>query len=76
MKKYLCPYAVRQAEMSFIICAYIMEKGVDYSKIQNAARIFCAHQHYCPETKRAENTEMAKQCYEYHSLETNKKELI
>lgn len=65
--KYKCPYAERKNALSFLICKYLMVDNINYNIIENATKIFCAHQQYCPETKRAENTINAKKCYEYHS---------
>jgi len=48
------------------MCEYLKEDGVDYNLKENARKVSCIHQHYCPCTKRSENTAQYKECYEYH----------
>lgn len=43
-----------------------MRTNISYQNIQNAANTFCAYQYRCPCNGQVENTELAKQCYEYH----------
>lgn len=61
-----CPYAVRN-NLPFLMCKLLMKEGVDYAKADSGGKAFCAYQHFCPRTKRNENTENARKCYEYHS---------
>lgn len=61
-----CPYAVRQNSVDFLICKLQMKDGANYSTPAEAAKAFCACQHICPVSRRAENTESARKCCEYH----------
>lgn len=65
MIMYVCPNAIRTA-LPFLMCRLLMKDGADYTKSDVGATAFCAYQHYCPNTRRAENTDNAKKCYEYH----------
>lgn len=65
--KYSCPNAVRKNQYAFIMCKAMMDKQTDYNITANAYRAFCAYQHQCPSTKRAENTDRARACYSYQT---------
>ena len=67
MNRYICPNQKRMREHGFLICKRAMQDGIDYSKKENASTVVCPHQHYCPTTNRAENTENAKECYNHLS---------
>ncbi len=66
MTGFICPYSVRDNRFRFLLCRRISD-GKIYRTATEAAEAFCAHQHHCPKTGRAENTEAAKDCFEYHS---------
>lgn len=61
--KFTCPAQIRKNTHPFLMCELAKEEGVDYNLRENAQKIFCACQHYCPHTKRPENTEGYKDCY-------------
>lgn len=65
--KYVCPAAERKNIYPFLICKLMKEEGVDYNLRENAQKISCVNQHYCPCTKRNENTSKSKDCYEFHT---------
>lgn len=62
--KYVCPAALRKNIHPFLMCTLEMKEGVDYNKRENAIQSICAYQHYCPCTKRTENTADYKECYD------------
>lgn len=64
--KYVCPSAIRKNIFDFLMCEHLKEDGVDYNLKENARKASCIHQHYCPCTKRSENTAQYRECYEYH----------
>lgn len=61
--RFVCPAQIRKNIHPFLMCELAKKEGVDYNLRENAQTIFCACQHYCPQTKRAENTEGCKACY-------------
>lgn len=68
MTKWQCPYAKRLRSVEFLVCEKLLQEGVDYMQVQNAANAFCANQFRCPCSGKAENTATAKKCYEYHAV--------
>ena len=61
--KYVCPAALRRNIHPFLMCSLELKVGVDYNLRENARGAICVYQHYCPCTKREENTADYKECY-------------
>ena len=61
--RFICPAQIRKNTHPFLMCELAKKEGVDYNLRENALTIVCAYQHYCPHTKRIENTEGFKACY-------------
>ena len=61
--RYICPAQIRKNTHPFLMCELAKKEGVDYNPRENAYTIVCACQHYCPHTKRVENTDAFKACY-------------
>lgn len=73
---YVCPNAVRAKTISLLLCRALMTQGVNYKEKKNALQAVCAFQRYCPLTKRAENLDNARGCFEkkaVHPIEQGKK---
>ena len=64
---YQCPLARRIRQQKYLLCFLRMSPDINYSKTQNACQAFCAYQHMCNITGRAENTDRARQCFEKHN---------
>ncbi len=62
--KHICPAQIRKNIFDFLMCEFQKKDGVDYNLKDNARGIMCVNQHYCPCTKRNENTADYKACYE------------
>ena len=67
INNYVCPNQVRIKNVKLLLCRRFMKENVDYSIKANYSTVICGAQKYCPHTKRAENTEMAKKCYKNQS---------
>lgn len=61
--KFICPAQIRKNVHPFLMCELAKEDGVDYNLRENAYKIACPYQHYCPHTKRPENTAEYEKCY-------------
>ena len=70
MDKYVCPYSIRMKQHSMLLCKRSMKEGVNYTLKENVWPAVCVEQFYCHITKRMENTQEAKKCYQ------SQKELI
>lgn len=64
---YSCPFAKRLKQHQYLLCRARMNPLIDYTKIENACQAFCAYQHMCSITGRAENTDRARQCFKKHN---------
>lgn len=63
-----CPYAIRLKSLNNgLACRQIMNEDVDYNLQENAMKVLCACQRYCPTEKQSINSDGAKKCYGYHS---------
>ena len=62
--KYICPAQIRKNTHPFLMCELLKQENTDYNLRDNASKIACVCQHYCPNTKRAENTAEYRECYE------------
>lgn len=62
--KYICPAQIRKNIHPFLMCELLKKDNVDYNLRENALTIACPNQHYCPCTKRPENTAEYKVCYD------------
>lgn len=61
--KYICPAQIRTNIHPLLMCSLMKKEGEDYNLRENATKIYCVCQHYCPCTKRPENTAQYKECY-------------
>lgn len=61
--KHICPAQIRKNTHPFLMCNMLKKDGEDYNIRENAAKIACVCQHYCPCTQRPENTAQYKECY-------------
>lgn len=64
---YICPYSKRLKQYQFLMCKKLMKDSINYGIKDNAKNCICAYQYHCPKTGRMENSDSAKNCYEYHS---------
>ena len=71
--QYNCPFAVRRRPYPILLCQYQMDAQPekDYNILENGYSAACAYQHECRRTHQAENTERAKNCYEFHRKKIN-----
>lgn len=65
--KYKCPYVVRKKGFEFLMCRICMKADIDYNIRENAITAFCAYQYRCLISGKMENTDEARECFEYHS---------
>ena len=66
MANYFCPYQYRKAGVRLLLCKGIMKRlGIqETASVVQLAQAYCAHQKFCPVSRRVENTEQARGCYE------------
>lgn len=64
-----CPYAVRKNTLPFLVCKLLYTDESELRTADTAIKAFCANQRLCRLTQRAENTQGAYACYEYHRAE-------
>lgn len=62
---YHCPFAERKPCAGFLLCRDMYEEGVNYNVRANAMNVICAFQKQCMRTGRMENTDSARDCYEW-----------
>lgn len=62
---YKCPFAERKPCAGFLLCRDMYEEGVNYNIRANAMNVICAFQKQCMRTGRMENTDSARDCYEW-----------
>ncbi len=65
MNKYICPFQKRLTNLRYLICADLIGKATNLNDEKSALGAFCAHQHFCTCSGRAENTDGARECYQY-----------
>lgn len=65
MDKYICPYSKRLTHLRYLICADLIDKATNLNDEKSALGAFCAHQHFCACSGQAENTDGARECYQY-----------
>lgn len=65
MCNYRCPHAERKKCAGFLLCRLMYKDGINYNIRENAMNAICAHQKQCMNTGLMENTDEARDCYEW-----------
>ena len=71
-KPYVCPYSIRSKKHQILLCQKLVKDDA-VSELDDAVKVMCRHQFYCPIVKENINSQEAKECYEkYRAAEKDK----